>query len=74
MKKSHTQLITEFVEGLNEAIGAAGGMIHYHQDLRWDFVRKILEETKDKCIRFSVNPMTAPQITRAEKKSQILLP
>ncbi len=73
-RKTTPQLLTEFMEGLNESIGAAGVMIHHHQDLRWHFIRMILEETKNRCVRFAVNPITAPQITKYEKKTQILMP
>lgn len=73
-KKTSTQLLTEFIEGLNEAIGASGVMLHHHQDLRWNFVRKILEETKDACVKVAVNPLTAPKIRKQKKKSRIFLP
>lgn len=72
--KNTPQLLTDFISGLNEAIGGASVMIHHHQDLRWSFIRDILETAKDRCIRYAVNPMTAPKITKHEKKSQILLP
>jgi hypothetical protein len=74
MKKTTPMLLTEFITGLNEAIGAAGVMMHHHQDLRWNFVRQILEETKDRTVKFAVNPMTAPKTKKYEKKTQILLP
>lgn len=72
--ESNTVLLTDFLEGLNEAIGAAGVMMHHHQDMRWHFLRKILEEAKDTCVKFAVNPITAPRVTKHEKKTQILLP
>lgn len=74
MKKSTPQLLTDFIEGLNEMAGAAGVMIHHHQDLRWHFIRQILEETKEATVKLAVNPLTAPKVTKHEKKSQILLP
>ena len=74
IKKTQTQLLTEFIEGLNEAIGAAGVMLHHHQDMRWHFLRKILEQTKDVTMRAAVNPLTAPKVMKHEKKTQILLP
>lgn len=73
-KKTTPMLLTDFIAGLNEAIGASGVMIHHHQDLRWEFIRKILEETKDKCVKFAVNPITAAKSKPFEKKTQILLP
>ncbi len=72
--KTTPQLLTDFVEGLNEMIGAAGVMIHHHQDLRWHFIRQILEETKNAVVKLAVNPLTAPKVEKYQKKSQILLP
>jgi len=63
MKKTTPQLLTEFMEGLNRAASAAGVMIHHHQDLRWHFMRQILEETKNAVVKLAVNPMTAPTVT-----------
>lgn len=73
MKKSNPQLLKEFIEGLNEACGAAGVMIHHHHDLRWHFMRQILEETKNATVQLAVNPLTAPKINKHEKKTQILM-
>ncbi len=70
--KTTPQLLNEFMQGLNEAIGASGVMIHHHQDLRWNIIREILEKTKDKCVTYAVNPLTAPKTTKYEKKIQIL--
>lgn len=72
--KTVPALLTEFMEGLNEAIGACGVMMHHQQDMRWHFIRKILEETKDTCVKLAVNPMTAPKTVKHEKKTQVLLP
>lgn len=74
MNKTTPQLLSDFVEGLNEMIGASGVMIHHHQDLRWHFMRQILEETKNAVVKIAVNPLTAPKLTKHEKKTQILLP
>ena len=74
IKKTTPQLLTDFVQGLNEMIGAAGVMIHHHQDLRWHIIRENLEFTKNAVVKLAVNPLTAPQVTRHEKKTQILLP
>lgn len=73
-EKTTPQLLSDFIEGLNEMIGAAGVMIHHHQDLRWHFMRQILEETKGAVVNLAVNPMTAPKVTKHEKKTQILVP
>lgn len=73
IKKTTPQLLNEFLEGLNEMAGAAGVMIHHHQDLRWEFIRKILEETKDAIVKLAVNPMTAPKTEKFQKKTQIIV-
>ncbi len=67
-------LLTDFITGLNEMIGAAGVMIHHHQDLRWHIIRENLEFVKNGVVRMAVDPMTAPKQTKFEKKTQILLP
>ena len=72
--KTKPQLLTDFVEGLNEMIGASAVMIHHHQDLRWHIIRESLEFVKNAIVRMAVNPITAPQVTKHEKKTQILLP
>ncbi len=72
-EKTQAQLLTDFLEGLNEMAGAAGVMIHHHQDLRWHFIRQIIEEAHAATVKLAVNPMTAPRVTRHEKKTQILV-
>lgn len=74
IKKTTPMLLTDFITGLNEAIGAASVMMHHHQDMRWHFIRQILEETKDATVKLAINPLTAPKVTKHEKKTQILLP
>lgn len=71
IKKTTPQLLNEFIQGLNEMSGASGVMIHHHQDLRWEFIRKILEETKDAVVKLAVNPMTAPKTEKFQKKTQV---
>lgn len=71
MQKTQAQLLSEFIEGLNEMASASGVMIHHHQDLRWHFMRQILEETKNVVVKVAVDPMTAPQVTKHEKKTMI---
>lgn len=73
MKKSTPELLKDFIEGLNEMSGAAGVMIHHHQDLRWHFIRQILEETKDATVKVAVNPFTATKHTKFEKKAQVIV-
>jgi len=74
MKKNTPQLLKDFIEGLQEMIGASSVMIHHHQDLRWHGMRESLEEVKMIAERFAINPLTAGKVTRYEKKSQILMP
>ncbi len=62
VEKNNAQLLNEFISGLNEAAGAAGVMIHHYQDLRWHFIRQILEETKNATVKLAVNPLTAPKM------------
>lgn len=73
MKKNNAVLLNEFLEGLNEMAAAAGVMIHHHQDLRWHFIRQILEETKNATVKLAVNPMMAPKIIMHEKKTQVVV-
>lgn len=72
-KKTTPQLLNDFISGLNEMAGAAGVMIHHHQDLRWHFIRQILEETKNATVKLAVNPLTAPKIEKFQKKTQIVV-
>lgn len=73
MKKTNPMLLNEFIAGLNEMSGAAGVMIHHHQDLRWHFIREIIEETKNATVRLAVDPMTARKNVKFEKKTQIVV-
>jgi len=73
MKKSNATLLNEFIEGLNEMAGAAGVMIHHHQDLRWHFIRQIIEETKEATVRLAVDPLTARKNVKFEKKTQVMV-
>ncbi len=74
MKQTTPQLLKDFIEGLQEMIGASSVMIHHHQDLRWHGMRESLEKVKMIAERFAINPLTATKVTKFEKKSQILLP
>lgn len=72
-KKTTPQLLNDFISGLNEMAGAAGVMIHHHQNLQWHFIRQIIEETKNATVKLAVNPLTAPKIERHQKKTQIVV-
>lgn len=73
MKKSNAMLLNEFIEGLNEMAAAAGVMIHHHQDLRWHFIRQIIEETREATVRLAVDPLTARKNVKFEKKTQVMV-
>lgn len=71
MQKTTPQLLNDLLQSLNEMTGAAGIIIHHHQDMRWYFIRKILEEVQDATVKQCVNPLTAPKVTKHEKKTMI---
>ncbi len=68
MKKTTPQLLTDFIEGLNEMIGSSGVMIHHHQDLRWHIIRENLEFVKNAVVKMAVNPLTAPKVKVTNNK------
>lgn len=72
-KKTQAQILTEFIEGLNEMAGAAGVMIHHHQDLRWHFIRQIIEETRNATVKLAVDPLTARKHVPFKKKTQVMV-
>lgn len=71
--KTTPQLLNDLLDGLNQMIGAASIIIHHHQDMRWYFVRKILEEVQDATVKQCVNPLTAAKVTKVEKKTQVMV-
>ena len=74
-RKTKPQLLTDFMAGLNEATSAAGVILHQHQDMRWAFIRKILEEVIDRCVKMVINPLTAARPTAVKKRpTQVLMP
>lgn len=73
-QKTTPQLLNDLMSGLNQMIGASSVIIHQHQDMRWHFVRKILEEVQDAVTRQCINPLTKPKVTKYEKKTSILMP
>ncbi len=54
-------VLGQFLEGLNQATGAASHMIHHHQDTRWFRIRGILETVHTMCVNNAVNPMLKPK-------------
>lgn len=73
MQKTTPQLLNDLLQSLNEMIGATGIIIHHHQDMRWYFIRKILEEVQDALVKQCVNPLTAAKVTKVEKKTQVVV-
>ena len=50
-------VLGQFLEGMNQAAGAAGAMIHCHQDSRWFKVRAVLEFVKKVIVGECVDSM-----------------
>lgn len=73
-QKTTPQLLNDLLDGLNQMTGAASIIIHQHQDMRWYFIRKILEEVQDATVKQCVNPLTAPKVTKHEKKTTVVMP
>ncbi len=73
MQKTTPQLLNDLLQSLNEMTGAASIIIHHHQDMRWYFIRKILEEVQDATVKQCVNPLTAPKVTKYERKTQVVI-
>lgn len=73
-QRTKPQLLNDLLDGINQMTGAASIIIHQHQDMRWYFIRKILEEVQDKIVKQCVDPITATKITKYEKKTQVLMP
>lgn len=49
-KKPQPQILNELIDGLTQAIGASGQIIHQHQDPRFLEIRSSLELAKQGCI------------------------
>ncbi len=73
MQKTTPQLLNDLLDGINQMTGAASTIIHHHQDMRWYFIRKILEEVQDNIVKQCVNPLTAAKVTKYEKKTQVVV-
>lgn len=59
-------LLARFLEGLNQASGAASHMIHHHQDTRWFKFRAIVEAVHKMCVATAVDPMLKPRPKSSE--------
>lgn len=47
MKRSHILILTEFLEGLNDATAASSQLIHHFQNPKWFFIRDALNIIRD---------------------------
>lgn len=54
MKRNKTLVLSEFIEGLNDANGAASQLIHHYQNPKWMAIRDILNFIRDGCIKMAV--------------------
>lgn len=53
-KKTAPVLLTEFIEGMNQAEGAAGQLIHHFRNPGWITIRDHLSRIKDRCVGLAV--------------------
>lgn len=53
-KKTAPVLLTEFVEAMNQAEGAAGQLIHHFRNPGWIVIRDHLSRIKDRCVGLAV--------------------
>lgn len=49
IKLTQPQMLQELIQGLTQAEGAAGQIIHQHQDPRWILIRDTLSGAKELC-------------------------
>lgn len=61
--KTETQLLTEFMDGIGQAIGASSQLIHHRRDPRFMYLREALSKVRDLTTTLAVNPLTAPKVT-----------
>ena len=54
-EKPATVLLSEFIDGLTKASGAASQYVHAHQDPRFMYIRDKLELIKSKCVKIAIN-------------------
>lgn len=60
-ERSKEIILGQLLEGLNQSAGAAGHMIHHHQDTRWFKTRAILEAVVRVVVAQSVEPLITPK-------------
>lgn len=49
-KRNEIQMLSEFMQGLNTAIDAAGQMVHQFQNIKWMAMRDMLNMIKDNLV------------------------
>jgi len=54
MKRGHVQILSEFIEGLNDANGAASQLVHHFQNPKWMAIRDMLNIIRDSYISGAV--------------------
>ena len=59
MKEVRTKelVLGSFLEGINQASGAARHMLHHHQDSRWFKMTAVLEGVHRLCVAQAVDPL-----------------
>lgn len=54
MTRSKTQMLAEFIEGLNLATAASGQLVHHFSNPKWMAVRDMLELVRDNSINMTL--------------------
>lgn len=60
-KRTFPLVLGQFLEGINQASGAARHMIHHHQDTRWFPICGILETIHRITVAQVVDPLLKPK-------------
>lgn len=47
MKRTHIEIMTQFLEGLNDATAAASQNVHHFNNMKWMAVRDMLNIIRD---------------------------
>lgn len=59
--KTKEIILGQILEGLNQAAGAAGLLIHHQQNTYWMGLRGLLEAVKGQIVSYSVEPLLKPK-------------
>ena len=71
-KRSIPSLLTGFVEGITQAEGAAGQLIHHFRNPGWMVLRDNLSLIKDKCVGMAVKATDAVAIPAWMQVAKVL--